>query len=1229
MAWTYDSETEIYTVSYNELEDLLLSLADNTADTAYKLNITDLVGSELSAPYPLRNKIKNYLTKYVDLSVTTFPAVVGFTDFNSGWNGCSNLVKTFPIPDGVTNLQYCFSGCSSLKTLPYIPSTVTNYKGVCNGCTSLTKGFIPSSVTAISNAFFECTSLQEVRAEKNSYSGISATDYANVFNYCSSLSSITVPSATASSTLITLLTTEQNQGRFPSGININNLVSVVPWSYNELTGVWTVPFADLTTMLNTFDDNTVDTPYKINVTGLTAANCYTNTGSGTNCSAFGLAIRGTGKFVDLSPTTIPSTSYMRSFMTNVTELVVAPTPHTSCQYFEYAFYGCINLKAMPTLPANTNNLNYCFLACSSLTEVSNIPANVRYMQHCFQGCDNLETMPTFLNTGATLDLTNCFMNCEKLKYTTTIPTGARSMVECFAYCLLLEETPEMGNGATDLTRCFLHCTSLKKANLLPTTVTNMTGCFYECTLLETVERVPRATTYIKECFYGCSALERINLWNYNSVSTGDNYSKDCFTDCDSLAHIYVNGYNSGSRNNLVTFLTNRQNNGYFPSDITVADIVFYGYTEGYSIAFSNLNNYLMYLEPNTVDNPYKLTVTGLSVSNVNTSTTSGSLGYVIAHNTKYLDLSLTSLHANQTTMKERFNECTYLVVSPNIPNNVTDMEACYSGCHNLKTPPTLSTKTTNMKDCFVYCTSLESAPVIPNTVTTLHGTFYGCTSLEEPPEIPDSVTIMGGTFFGCTSLAEAPVIPDSVYELSSCFYGCTSLDKAPIIPSSVTTMADTFVGCTNLEIAPIIPDSVTFLQDCFMNCTSLVDVPSIPRLSGQLDDLSSAFDGCSALKRVNFNRTFDLTFADFDSAFNDCDDLESIFVKSSANRTALITYLESQQNDGKFPSGLNVSEIVKFDEKTMRVQTEEGTEIVDLYRFKGQLLTEKNGELVYADEDFKPFSVQIDNETFFAQTIPESLLATCRNKGSGTVLKKMVGTEIVEGITTPVCQWFTKSAGTLEEPFQREYTELDVYTEDESDIELDPSDFPKGGVILLYGGAGGSVASSSDYAGTIGGKGQIKRIEIPANPKGNYSLSVSFTKTSTNGTKATNSTSAKHSVTPPGCSYTTCESYNPSVSSTDGGVGGKNCSVILTKNGVSESVIAYGGGGAGGRQEKLDYIYTCNSISTRTLLSGYGNGGTSGNGNPGNGSTGGDADTTGTFALNTLTTAKLVIGAYI
>ena len=893
------------------------------------------------------------------------------------------------------------------------------------------------------------------------------------------------------------------------------------WSYNEETGIYSVSLSELAALLNSLEQNTVATPYKLNITNLSANQLVGSIIPATgiySASALGEEIKSGDRYVDLSPTTLPSATNIKACFYNCTKVVIPPSLSSNATDMSYCFYGCSSLTEPPIIPTTNPRLDYCFIDCTSLEVAPQI--NSQYVIDTFQGCTNLKTVPL-------------------------LGTNVRSL------------------GA---------------------------------------------------CFTGCTSLERIEKFYTTTYSL----TNTIFEGCDNLQAICVNGYNSSQRTTLVNNLNTYKNAGHFPSDITPADIVFYGYTEGYSIAFSNLNNYLTYLEPNTVDNPYKLTVTGLSVANVNTSSTSGSLGYVIKNNTKYLDLSLTSLHASQTTMKERFNECTYLVVSPNIPNNVTNMEACYSGCHNLKTPPTLSTKTTNMKDCFAYCRSLESAPVIPNPVTILHGTFYGCTSLEEPPEIPDNVTIMGGTFFGCTSLAEAPVIPESVVDLGNCFQGCSSLTKAPIIPNGVHNMVGTFRG-TPITVAPIIPSSVEVLSGCFIDCTSLTDVPSLPSFS-----LVTAFDGCSSLKRVNFNGTFDLSVVNFDSAFNDCDMLESVFVKSRENQVALITYLESQQNDGKFPSGLNVSEIVKFDEKIMRVQTEEGTEIVDLYRFKGQLLTEKNGELVYADEDFKPFSVQIDNETFFAQTIPESLLVKCR-QGSGTVLKKKIGTEIVEGVTTPVYQWYARTAGTLEEPFQRKYTEIDVYDTDASNIVIPKENFPKGGVLLLYGGAGGSTTAGS------GGNGQIKRIEISASPKNDITFSVSFTKTAVNGTQVTKSATAYKSEPIPGCSGSTCVEYTATATSTSGGIGGKNCSVSVVKEGITETVIAYGGGGAGGAATSTEYYSyfagnTCRSL--KTLSSGKGAGGASGNGNLGEGARGGDAETTGTFGINTSTTAKLVIGAY-
>ncbi len=1184
MAWSYNEETGIYSVSFSELPDLLNTLEQNTRDTPYKLDVTGVTADDLGSSgttgtfgYYIRNT-----SLFIDLSPTTLPALSFMTE---SFSYCATLVKAPDVAGAYMRYTFFRSGIEVTPTITCTSEIFQSLEGCFAECTHLKHAIAPASLSSYGDSFFHtfhgCTALEDITFTKTPDTS-SGSD--GVLADCTSLRLISVSNSSMQTSMKNFLTSQQTNNSFPSAINVNSVVLLT--TYDVVTDTYTVPFSELATLLNNFPQNTVDTPYKLNVTGLVASNINSSGTSGT----FGNIIKeNLTKYVDLSNTVLPSVTDVSYAFSACTNIILAPQVTSGTRGLQNWFSNCTNLKVTPELPNTILSMRNAFEYCSNLETITNIPTSVTYMESCFR-------------------------SCEKIHYSPSIPASVRNMSNCFAYADLYE-TPVMASGVTDLTSCFSHNENLTKANTIPTSVTNMSSCFNQCTSLAIVENIPRQTTRIDYCFFGCSALERINLWDYNSISTGDTYSKGCFTDCDSLAHIYVNGYNSGSRNNLVTFLNNRKTNGYFPSDITPADIVFYGYTEGYSIAFSNLNNYLMYLEPNTVDNPYKLNVTGLSVANVNTSSTSGSLGYVIAHNTKYLDLSLTSLHANQTTMKERFMGCDYLVVPPNIPNNVTDMESCFQQCHYLTTMPTLSTKTTNMKNCFDFCDYLLEFTDIPEGVTDMTDCFNN-SSISEPPIIPSTVTTLKGCFENCHSLAEPPVIPYGVTDLQDCFRA-SGLFEVPVIPSSVTNMNGTFEG-TGITVAPVIPDSVTDLDSCFKDCTSLVDVPSLPSLASQLDDLSSAFDGCSSLKRVNFNGTFDLTLADFDSAFNDCDMLESVFVKSRENQVALITYLESQQNDGKFPSGLNVSEIVKFGEKIMKVQTEEGTEIVDLYRFKGQLLTEKNGKLVYADEDFKPFSVQIDNEEFFAQTIPESLLATCRNKGSGTVLKKMVGTEIVEGVTTPVYQWFTKSAGTIEEPFKKNNTTIlsDISTET-LDITFPKNLFPKGGRMLVCGAAGANVIDTATQNHVnYGGKGEIMAVEIPANPKEDlHILGVTFPKTSTDGeTKSTSQGYCSGGTD----SYGHCKGWSyRTVSGVAGGIGGNNCVVTYEKKGVSYTVTAYGGGGGGGGKAYGDDTTD------------YGNGGLSGDGNANVGSNGGNPYDIENCNVNELTTAFLRVEAYI
>lgn len=59
---------------------------------------------------------------------------------------------------------------------------------------------------------------------------------------------------------------------------------------------------------------------------------------------------------------------------------------------------------------------------------------------------------------------------------------------------------------------------------------------------------------------------------------------------------------------------------------------------------------------------------------------------------------------------------------------------------------------TNLKLAFNDCTNMVVAPEIPNTATNLIGTFYGCTSLTTAPVIPENVLATNLMFKDCTSL---------------------------------------------------------------------------------------------------------------------------------------------------------------------------------------------------------------------------------------------------------------------------------------------------------------------------------------------------------------------------------------------------------------------------------------------------------------------------------------------
>lgn len=220
-----------------------------------------------------------------------------------------------------------------------------------------------------------------------------------------------------------------------------------------------------------------------------------------------------------------------------------------------------------------------------------------------------------------------------------------------------------------------------------------------------------------------------------------------------------------------------------------------------NVSVTNLSTYLSGLAENDEAHPYKINVTGLTTSNLNT------LKSALTSSLKYVDLSSTTLPDGIPSSQDKlFYNCSRLVAAPPIPSDVTSMRAWFFGCQSLKTAPTIPNGVTDLWSAFEYCSSLKVAPAIPNSVTSMNACFLGCGKLETPPSsIPtnSSLTELCSVFSGCIKLENVPQIPANITDLSCCFQNCTSLTGTVTIKGSITSNLKwdrTFDGCSGITV---------------------------------------------------------------------------------------------------------------------------------------------------------------------------------------------------------------------------------------------------------------------------------------------------------------------------------------------------------------------------------------------------------------------------------------------
>ena len=703
-------------------------------------------------------------------------------------------------------------------------------------CSNITSITIPDSVTSIySYAFRYCTSLKSITIPD----GVTeiCTD---AFKYCTSLKSMTIPGSVTNidsgafsgcesliSVTIPNSVTNIDGGAF-SGCE--SLISVtIPNSVMEIGRSAFSGCANLTSI--TIPGSVTKISYNIfsGCTSLTAINVATENQNYVSMN---------GVLYDKDKTVLicyPAGKKDKNYK----------IPDSVTSIGRYAFSGCESLVSV-TIPSSVTSIgDNAFEGCTSLTSIT-IPNSVTYISDdAFSGCTSLKSVA--IPNSITSIGDSAFGGCANLS-SITIPSSVTSIGNwAFKDCTSLASVT-IPSSVTETGYCaFSGCTSLTAINVATgnQNYVSVNGVLYnkdKTTIMrypagkkDKNYRISDGVTSIEgSAFSDCTSLTSITIPD-GVTSIGDS----AFEGCASLTSITIPDGVTSIRDSTFEGCTSLTN-------ITIPD----GVRSLGNWTFEDCKSLTGITIPNSVDGIYAGVFNGCS------SLTSITIPDSVRTITSEAFEGCTSL----TTINVATGNQNYVSVNGVLYDDDKTAIICYPAGKKDKNYKILDGVTWMGSSAFSGCTSLTSI-MIPNSVTFIpDDAFSGCTSLSSIT-IPDGVTSIGNwAFKDCTSLASV-TIPSSVTETGYCaFIGCTSLtainvatgnqnyvsvngvlynkDKTAIIcyPAGkkdknykmldgVTSMGVyAFSGCTNLTNITI-PDSVTGIGDsAFSGCTSLTGI---------------------------------------------------------------------------------------------------------------------------------------------------------------------------------------------------------------------------------------------------------------------------------------------------------------------------------------------------------------------------------------------------------------------
>lgn len=683
---------------------------------------------------------------------------------------------------------------------------------------------------------------------------------------------------------------------------------------------YSVTFSELDALLQSLPANTVDTPYEIEITEITNAQCVGNWQTPQSGTIQYVLQNNQNKFVSLIFAENSTSSGFNSeyMFFGCTTLVSIETPASVVGFRGNSlFQNCTNLvsadlsKSSGRFSDYYNDFILSFFNCLKLEQVK-LPYNVKQIgQQCFQDCKKLKsiTLPSsVVRVGG-----NAFMNCTNL--TTVIFKHSQSEMSfenignapfynAPASVVFLKDTEAKSTFLADYASQlglqnktyyywddYNDVTFSNLDTLLQTLPENTADTPYKIRITEITNAQCTGST----SSYTSGTLQYIlrSYWHTKYVSLS--FSDDCgLTAIGNYAF-----YNVGSLVKIkIPQIVTSLGRSAFDSCPETKEIEY----DGTLSQYCNLYFY-SYCFGEQYVSERKLVINGIEVNNLEIPQTVTSIkGFMFSFFTSITNVQL----PNTITQigQGSFKGCKNLG-SINFPNSITSiLSEAFAGCAltSIVIPPLLTTLSSE-----VFMSNNFTSIDIPANITSISiGAFKGCSQLSEISVPFVGLTSSTGTFYNIfgdsysavpNSLERVIVTGETSIKQKS-FYQCSHIQSVQFLSSVSSIEKQAFYECSGLESIEI-PYGVSSIgEQAFYGCTGLesIEIPSHINTIGQ-----SAFAYCSNIITVDFLHKFeDLDLSVDSNVFSGCSSLTTVNIADPATKAKFLAeYASSFVLSGK------------------------------------------------------------------------------------------------------------------------------------------------------------------------------------------------------------------------------------------------------------------------------------------------------------------------------------------